>query len=553
MNIKGRDKEFRLPKVSYVDYKHIEIDRTLLNLFPRLKFDGYAGRVRSVPLTIEKFVEELVEDKNKDKFRGFAEHQDVVYRWVETDLLDLVNRGRPTQAVVSPRPLHGNTYKYRNAKHARDYGTSEQVYWMLYHAKKGQAARDALKNFIFSGLDTRTDKIQLSSKIDVETQAILHFDDTAQVSDAKDSKEPERYPPLCLGQADLLADDVLRLLSYENYMPRSVLVDYLKTLLSFHLALYHFRLLKLLPALTRRAGIDITPCARCYAATDDVAAEDCPYHTGFVVDMSDASHLYMMEIARRSADAHYRRIPAFIQAQFIVKKLDEMADYLAKTMGKMALPVAGYFSVKDVLQFLQPAYATNREAYFGQRLARMVEESTGGEDDAIDPEVKRLLETEISDFEKYIEILTAVRTRFHKKYITETLDSLSLKNSPGGFLRQSRKTGSPRWFTLGSRLLEVLLQMAVLEPKGSSFATRDIRIDELLTLLRLRYGLYIDRLPEGDGFEQTSIADRQALRKNVEAFKTRLREIGFFQDLSDAYITQTISARYTIGAEDLKR
>src|SRR5215208_2315923 len=174
MNIKGRDKEFRLPKVSYVDYKHIEIDRTLLNLFPRLKFDGYAGRVRSVPLTIEKFVEELIEDKNKSKFRGFAEHQDIVYRWVETDLLDLVNRGRPTQAVVSPRPLHGNTNKYRNPKHARDYGTSEQVYWMLYHAKKGQAARDALKNFIFSGLDQRTDRILLSSKIDVETQAILH-------------------------------------------------------------------------------------------------------------------------------------------------------------------------------------------------------------------------------------------------------------------------------------------------------------------------------------------------------------------------------------------
>lgn len=553
MNIKGRDKEFRLAKVSYVDYKHIEIDRTLLNLFPRLKFDGYAGRVRSVPLTIEKFVEEFVDEQNKDKFRGFAKYRDVVYRWVETDLLDLVNRGRPTQAVVSPRPLHGNTYKYRNAKHARDYGTSEQIYWMLYHAKKGQAARDALKSFIFSGLDPRTDKIQLSSKIDVETQAILHFDQTAQVSDARDSKEPERYPPLCLGQADLLADDVLRLLSYESYMPRSVLVDYLKTLFSFHLALYHFRLLKLLPALTQRGGLNINPCPRCYAETDDIAAEDCPYHTGFVVDMSDASNSHMMELARRSSDAHYRRIPGFIQAQFVVKKLDEMADYTAKTMGKMALPVAGYFSVKEVLQFLQPAYAATREAYFGQRLARMIEESIGGDDDAVDPDIKQLMELQISDFEKYIEILTAARTRFHRKYITDALDSLSLKNSASGFLRQSRKTGSPRWFTLGSRLLEVLLQIAVLEPRGSSFATREIRVDELLTFLRLRYGLYIDRLPEGDGFEQTSITDRQALRANVEAFKTRLREIGFFQDLSDAYITQTITARYTIVAEDLPR
>jgi hypothetical protein len=548
MNLKGRDKEFRLAKVSYVDYKHIEIDRTLLNLFPRLKFDGYGGRVRSVPLTVEKFVEEFVEDKNKDKFRGFAEHRDVVRRWVETDLLDLVNRGRPTQAVVSPRPLHGNTYKYRNLKHARDYGTSEQVYWMLFHAKKGQAARDALKNFIFSGLDQRTDKIHLSSKIDVETQAILHFDETARVSDAKDSKEPERYPPLCLGQADLLADDVLRLLSYENYMPRSVLVDYLKNLLAFHLALYHFRLLKLLPALTRRAGVDIIPCARCYSETSDVRAEDCPYHTGFVVDMSDTSNTHMMELARRSADFHYRRIPAFIQAQFIVKKLDEMADYLETTMGKMVVPASGYFSVKDLLQFLQTDHAASREAYFGQRLARMIEESTSGDDDTVDPEIKRLMEMDLDNFEKYIEILTAVRSSFNKNFIVKTLDSLSLKNTAGGFLRQSRKAGSPRWFTLGSRLLEVLLQIAVLEPEGTSYRTREMRIDELLAFLRQRYGLYIDRLPEGDGFEKPSITDRQALRKNVEDFKTRLREIGFFQDLSDAYITQTVTARYTIRA-----
>ena len=44
MSIKGRDKEFRIPKVSYLDFKHIEMDRVLTMLFPRLKYDGYASR-----------------------------------------------------------------------------------------------------------------------------------------------------------------------------------------------------------------------------------------------------------------------------------------------------------------------------------------------------------------------------------------------------------------------------------------------------------------------------------------------------------------------------
>ncbi|WP_419650461.1 hypothetical protein, partial [Thiolapillus sp.] len=44
----------------------------------------------------------------------------------------------------------------------------------------------------------------------------------------------------------------------------------------------------------------------------------------------------------------------------------------------------------------------------------------------------------------------------------------------------------------------------------------------------------------------SSILDRRALRMNLEAFKRRLREIGFYEDLSDAYVTQKVSPRYAI-------
>ena len=556
MGLNKQDKAFPLAKITYVDFKYIEIDRTLLNFFPRLKFDGYPGRVRSSPilLTIEKFLEEFIAVENRHKFIGFSDHQDIVYKWLETDLLDLVNRGRPTQAVVSPRPLHGNTYKYRNTKHARDYGSSEQIYWMLYHARKGlgQAVRDDLKDFIFAGLDRQTDRILISEKIDVETQAILHFDEQVRVRDAEDrSKEPERYPPLCIGQADLLADDILRLLTYENYMPRSVLVDYLKTLLSFHLALYHLRLLKLLPALVRRRGSDPT-CDRCPVAPREFLPHgDCPNRIGLVVDMGDPSNPHMTQLARHSADTHYRRIPTYIEAHFITKKLDELAEYLA-TRGKLS-PAAEYFSIGEVLQLLNPSHKKAREAFANSRLTQLIERYKQGADSSVPPEVERIIKMELREFDTYIEILVALRGSYHREAIIKCLDSLLLKNSDSGLLRQSRTKGSPRWFVLGSRLLEVLLQIAVLEPRGTTFATREIRVDELLICLRERYGLYIDRLPPGDGFGQPSIIDQQALRKNVAAFKTRLREIGFFQDLSDAYITQTVTPRYTITAENSGR
>ena len=103
---------------------------------------------------------------------------------------------------------------------------------------------------------------------------------------------------------------------------------------------------------------------------------------------------------------------------------------------------------------------------------------------------------------------------------------------------------------LSSHLLEVLLQIAVLESSGSEFATRELLVDELLTFLCERYGIYVDRLPPGDGFGAPNINDLAALRRNRTDFESRLREIGFFRDLSDAFVTQTITPRYTISASN---
>lgn len=600
-----RDQEFRLPKITYIDHKVINMDRVLTRLFPRLKFDGWDSRrgarrgelkLRDFIATFQKrdrviveaaravldnsdwsahfqareqieatwfpsltdeqrlLIKELLLDTrlvrerlNDVWFEGlFAEPaaEAILASWIETDLMDVVNRGKPKQAIAAPRPLHGNTYKFRNANHSRDYNASEQIYWMLFHARRGlgQGARDALRDFFFPGVNRITDAYDPHAQVDVETQALLRLDQ--QVSgDAKDSKTPERFPPLCLAAADLLADDVLRLLAYQNHVPRTVLVEYIKILFAFHLALYHLRLLQLLPEWVRTRGADAS-CGQhgCpFMESDTESGGNCKYQIALVVDMGGISNTHMTTLARRSADLHYRRIPEYIQAHFVVRKLDEMADYLART-SRVPVPAAGFFSVRDLLQMLQSSYSAERDAYFKARLVSLIEESDSAGDR--DLEIDRITALGLTDFETFIEILVTRRGAFHRDYITQCLDSLLLKNSDAGLLRQPR--GSARSFNMGSRLLEVLLQLAVLTQRGASFTTREMSIEDLLAFLRLRYGLYIDRLPEADGFIAPSILDRQALRKNVEAFKNRLREIGFFEDLSDAFITQAVKSRYQI-------
>lgn len=551
MALQKRDREFRLPKISYLDFKTIEMDRVLTGLFERLEHNGFPSVFRDKrELTVDKFVDDILEAN--DKFLGFAHHRDIVTRWVETHLMDIVNRGRKNAAVAGPRPLHGYTYRFRNPKHSREYGTSQHLYQMLYHARhqSGQNAIEHLKAFFFDGFDKVTRELNESALTDVETATLLHF--LSQRKDTADTRAGgDRYAPVCIGAADLMAEDVQRMLLYKPFMPRAVMVEYLKVLLSFHLALYHLRLLKLLPAWQKLQGAN-SLCADSACPMKPREARspqgDCPYMLGLFVDLTGNADSPTATLAERSADGYYRRIPSFVRAYFAAKKLDEFSEHLVRR-GKVVRPLSAVFSVGELFGLQGATFVDEREKFFGERLAGLLE-SLAEDDAGLPQEVEAITKMDLSDFETYIEVLVALRGAFHRKYIIESLDALTLKNRPGALLAQTRARNAPRRFILDSRLLEVLLQIAVLRPGGDwGYHTEEMRIDDLLTFLRERYGLYIDQLPSGEGFAIPSIEERKALRSNAQAFTSRLREIGFYRDLSDAYVTQTVVPRYTIAKQ----
>jgi hypothetical protein len=555
MAVKLKDKEFRLTTVSLLDFKSTEMDRVLTGLFARIKHRGYDSRLSQQELhTVGTFVDEFVDEKNAEKFKGFKKHKRVLERWLETHLLDLVNRGKPGQAVAAPRPLHGFTYRFRNSKHCRDYGAAPHIYEMLWAARNetGKLALDRLKQFFFEGVDMATNQLNLGVEIDVETQALL----TALTADkvTQDAPKPDTrviHDPVCIGSADIMANDILRLMSYRSVIPRSVMVEYLKILLAFHLALYHLRLLKILPALVKRKAAEPL-CQRERCPVKPSAANDpfgaCPYRIGMFVDVAGKPDSPVARLAAQSADVHYRRIPQFVRANFVARKLDEFGRNLA-SLGSIPGGTKKQFALWELLQLLGDQRAQDRENFFGMRLMDMVEQAKG-EEDTIDPEIQRVLELKLGKMDTYIECLAALRGDYHRSFIVRALDSFMLKNRPGALLAQTRAKGAARRFILDSRLLEVLLQLAVLEVnEGQDFYTREIKIEDLLVFLRERYGIFIDTLPVGEGFGDPSIEERAALRENKKAFKDKLREIGFFQDLSDAYVTQHVTPRYRIEKE----
>lgn len=527
MRLDRKDKEFRHEGVSYLDYKQVDMDRVLTAFLPRLWWDGQSSVIsRTRDLTIEDFVATMQE--HPEAFESFD--PSITRRWVETHLLDIVSRGKPSQAIAGLRPLHGFTYRFRNARRSRSYGADEQLYEMLSHTstRAGQVALTGLKEFFFAGVDARTEMPQLGDDIDVETQALISLSEAVkgEITDRAASDRSRRsYPPLYQQASDLLADDVLRLLVHRRLMPRTVLVDYLKILFAFHLALYHLEVMKLLPALIRG---------------DRNASPD----GGFFLDATGLPNTGAAYLAERSAACWFGRIPGFVRATFTMKKLDDLAQYLA-TRGQLTRRPGGVFTVSDLLALLEPRMREDRLRYAAGRLSAIDATRTPGGDD--DREYTQLLQLGLDEFTTYVELITHYRVKFHRQYLTECLDTLLLKNRPGAMIAQPR--GGARRFTLDSRLLEVLLQLSLLEADASDrFSTASLRVDEFLRILRERYGLYIDQLPDGDGFGSAIVTDHAALRENRTAFISRLREIGFYSDLSDAYLTQTITPRYTIEA-----
>jgi len=273
---------------------------------------------------------------------------------------------------------------------------------------------------------------------------------------------------------------------------------------------------------------------------------DCPYKFGLFVDLTGNAGSATARLAEQSADGYFRRIPSFIRAYFVAKKLDEFSEHLLRR-GKLIRSLSSVFSVGELYGLQGEQFEDERDKFFGERLSGLLE-SLSDDENGLPAEVEAITKLHLSDFDTYIEILCSLRGGFHREFIIRSFDALMQKNKIGALLAQSRAKNAPRRFVLESRLLEVLLQIAVLRPGGDQgYFTGEMRIEDLFRFLRERYGIYIDQLPQGEGFSTPTIDERKALRANVQAFTTRLREIGFYRDLSDAYVSQTVTPRYRIA------
>jgi len=543
LKLSKTDQAFRNPVLFAGEAKKINLDRVLLNLFMLIKYNGAKPtlRVGRKEFKVSTLVKQLVKREPEGVVKGFSENKDIVELWITANLVDLVHRGNiEKERLVSLKAIHLNSYKYRNQKYARDYNISKQIYNMLQEAPSDFVVK--LRDFLGTGWNDLTKSLDPGNNIDLDTLGILRIVENEMKKDmpSGDSRViPE--PCICPGQARIFTDDVRRLLVYQDTIPRHVLLEYLRTIIGIHTGLYLFRLFYILPDWIKKGERNII-CKSCPVQGDSANPfENCPYQSFLVVDCGNDPNSDMAKLSEEDANFYYARIHDYIRSTFAVN----LALQFTNKMETKRIE-----DIDNALAAIQ-AKNTDWDSYFKIRLQNLFGALKSSEEDEILVVFKPIMDLGLSNYETFIEVVNQARASFHYKYHVQLVDSLFQSNKETGLIWFGRSRKYKRRFWLSSRLLETFVQLSVLKVKKDhkgkmAFVSEPILIDDFVQWLEKRYGFIINGIAH-ERYMDTGIAIHQAFKYNIIKLKERLREIGFFNVLSDAHIMQRIRPRYYIS------
>lgn len=520
------DKEervFRDPYVFAADLKAITLDNVLVNLFILMRNNGARIKLRLKQGTfheIKSLKEYFKVLEDRQETHGFVEFPDATESWLRSSLVNMVYRGKAKENVTSMRPLHLESYRIRNQKHTRDYSTSDQVYIMLNQRPE---VLKALKDYLLIGWDNASRKIVNNPTLDVDTAGLLHLIRLVEIDTMSASTSQLSIPPVLKDQANLFCEDVMRLLAYQNNIPRSVFIDYLRILIGFHLSLYFQHLIYLLPKMVKEGIIEV---------------ED---NWSQVVDMTDKLDSIVSPIACADMEKTINGLIDYVKASYKIKTMRRLSmydTYVENALEMIKNPTDDINA--DIRSMLRKIYNNYKE--------NAITDEERAEADQNIKELQDYLKYEESPLDQYVQCWMKVGSAYQIKYGIQFLDRASMKNEPSALMIDGRSRKHPRRGAIGSKLLEVLVQLLVLQPKeGGGFESKPLSIRQLAKAIRERYGLIIDGTDE-PRFKDADIKTHLAFKENMNALKNKLRQIGFYTDLSDASSLQKIRPRYKFNA-----
>ena len=529
MALRAPHRDWRLPEISPIDVRAVDLDALLTRLWLRVLHRNLPLMPRAGAPTKLLELANDIERRTNEGFVGFSEEHGAAEAWLRADLVKTLRR-TPDRFTVA-RPVHSLATRIRSTdRQTDDSSGSLAVYSWLEAVDRGLISE--LRSFIDVNVE--------QEPVDLATYALAKLGAQRDQDMPRSQEPPHTRPPLCMGQAVNYADDLRRLLAYRRAMPRAALVDHIRRLTGFHLGLYLLRAFRVATEAERGVEGGAT-CVSCREGRQPRGGR-CPHDLQLLVDCGEDARSPISKLAEASWDDQEDLLARYVRSHLALKKLHEFAAYLGSNRPDEAVP---YGTLDEIAAVERVVRKELIDVYFDTRIESVIEQSGGPDQGARVSELAAEYRSiGLSSFRTYVALLAHFSERRWVSYHRYLLDSLFSKNSSEGLLRQPLGGRRKRRAAMGPALLETLTLIAVVAGNRGDFFTRPLRVDELITRLEQRYGLRIATPPE---IFADDIDASRLLASNVDRFKSRLRETGLFTDLSDAFLAQLVRPRHAIG------
>lgn len=567
-----QQKLFKMDGLYPLDANNIDVEEALSRLFIYLRTGGRQITRTDKQIFITdspdaetpKIVIDVALEENKQRFLGVDDEirKSLVTSWFESHFALMARRGKAKGGeyrLSGLRPLHFGVIKLFNPQVKRqDRYLSDFYYNALKDDPELTTNPDSLlRQFFGVGVknygesDFKIDEQTLArmaekKQLDIELLFLLRILEPyeADIYGTRPQDQVPSFSFLCPEQIELLRQDLKLLFLYKHYIPRRELINYMSTLMVFHAALYFYQIVRIANYMVKHGTV---PPSRGSLPTPGEPRSHTPFDLDFFCDMTQGHASLVDELSKNRFIEHFREIEQYFRSAYYMRKLEEFAgSYLTQQQKGLR--------GKEYIELLLKGYKNHpdQDGYFARDIqtirANGIDEETGEHN----PEVERLIEIcnqrQITRLETFVEILHHFQYTTLREQHRKLLAGLCGNDLDRGFMAGRGRTR--RKYVIGNELLEVFIQLAVLRQRTSDdkWQSQPITIQEFVDWLRSRYGILIDRL--GPGSTDNEQINR-ALATNLDALKTRLRQLGFFTDLSDASNSQVINPRFQIAGEEL--
>lgn len=535
MALDRKQKAFRYFPVMPFDANNINFEQAVVRLLVLLHTKGKVIAKTNKDTLYPESLVEIVKD-NKTHFEGITDpiRERLIKNWISSDFATTVIEGKGRQGrprISNLKPLHLSTIKLLDP---RIRSQDRDVSIFLYNVFKGTAVAsdsDYLMSYLLEGTKREgqfnlvADELKFND-LDIETQFLLRLLDNFKIDlPSTIANLVADYKFLCEATQKQFLTDTMKLLVYKSSVPRRELFHYITVLFNFHTALFAIKTFTQINSLVETQKFKCNTCVTIKGEGDFHKLCKCDFQPKLFVDLTLGQDRLCDTLSKKNVESDYNKMYKYFKSHYKLVKLSEFA----KTQGNQSPTVeqlSGYLT--------NPAL----DGFFNYKLADI----TVDEDLKDDPDVQAILQMNIPAIDKYVEILCNDKSNWknlvarHKKLMS----GLCNINREDGFLQGGR--GRQRKYVMGNLLLEVLVQLAVVSADPRGFKTQPITIVSFIEWVKNRYGIYINEWITGSDSPETA----KALNNNYLALKERLRQLGFYTDLSDASNSQVIKPRFNI-------